>query len=945
MQRIAKLIFVTWIFCYVGLCYANTFNFTPVGSLPKSIRAGETVSAIYKITSVGIFFPGQYHILLALLSNLSNVSQDLTVDHACGVFPISPEGCNLKLNIVGPVSGPVKVCDDWMGRPGINCYIPSNPNDFLNVIAALSPMLIVSPTTTFLEANASQVFTITNTSTTTPAMGVTLSIPTNVQAQLQGPPVYTGCDSIAPLGTCTISINAVASPTPQSGNATVQGTNTANPAPTVAITIGAAPALIVSPPTTVLGANNTRVFIVANTSSTQTALNVTMTIPSNVQGQLIGLPVYTGCNSIAPLTTCTISITAVVSPTPQSGIATVQGTNTAVPAPTVAITIGAAPALTVSPPTTTLGPNDTQVFTVTNTSATLSALNVTMTIPPNVQGQLSGLPVYTGCNSIAPLGTCTISINAVAAPTAGSGNATVQGTNTAAPAPTVAITIGAAPALIVSPPTTVLGTNNTRVFIVANTSSTQTALNVTMTIPSNVQGQLIGLPVYTGCNSIAPLTTCTISITAVVSPTPQSGIATVQGTNTAVPAPTVAITIGAAPALTVSPPTTTLGPNDTQVFTVTNTSATLSALNITMTIPPNVQGQLSDLPVYTGCNSIAPLNTCTISITAVAAPTAQSGIATVQGTNTAAPATTAAITIGAAPVITVSPPTITLGPNETQIFTVTNTSPTLNALNITMTITPNAQGELTSLPVYTGCDSIAPLSTCTISITTVASPTGQSGTGTVQGTNTVAIAPVVSIFIAPPCTVLGNTTVTNTGSSVITGGVCVSSGTAITGFPPGQTVPSGQLHTNDSISASDHNNANTLYNIIAGLSCNTNLTGMDLGGMTLTPGVYCFDTSASLVAGGTLTLMGTGSATDTWYFQIGSTLITGANSTVTLTNGAVAGNVYWQIASSGTFGAGTSFQGQIVAFNSITIENSVNEIGRMWAYSGAITLDTDSIGP
>jgi hypothetical protein len=942
MQRIAKFIFFMILVFSISLCYANTFNFRSVGNLPTSVQTGQVVTATYNVSSVGIFAPGQYHIILAMLSNPSNVIQDVTVTNACVINPITPAGCILQLNIMGAVSGPVKICDDLNGRPGLNCYIPSNPKDFLNVRSTEPPLLTVTPATTFLGPTFSQVFTVFNTSTTTAAMNVTMAIPANVQGQLTGTPIYNGCVSISPLGTCTITITTVAAPSAQSGIATVQGTNTGAPAPTVAINTGSAPALTVSPPVTLLGPNNTQQFTVVNTSTSTAATNVTISIPANVAAQLSGAPVYSGCGSIAPLASCTITITAVAAPSAQSGVATIQGTNTATPSPTVAITTGAAPALLISPPSTILGPNNSQQFVVTNTSTTIAAQNVTMTIPANVLGQLTSLPVYSGCASIAPLGTCTATITAVATPNAQSGVATVQGTNTAAPAPTVAITIGAAPALLVSPSATILGPNNSQQFVITNTSTTIAAQNVTMTIPANVQGQLTSLPVYSGCGSIAPLSTCTATITAVVTPNAQSGIATVQGTNTAAPAPTVAVTTGAAPALLVSPPTTILGPNNSQQFVITNTSTTISALNVTMTIPTNVQGQLTSLPVYSGCASIAPLATCTATITAVAAPNAQSGLATIQGTNTAAPAPTVAITTGAAPILTVSPSSANIPLNGTQIFTVTNTG-TISATNITMTIASNVQTQLTGPPVYSaGCASLLPAaSNCTVTIQAISLPSGQSGIGTVQGTNTAAPAPVVSIFVLPICTVLGNATVTNTGNSVVTGSVCTAPGIAITGFPPGQTIPTGQLHLNDSIAASDHSDATTLFNAITALTCDTNLTGQDLGTLILTPGVYCFDTSAGLT--GTLVL--NGSVTDKWYFKIGTTLTTAAASNVTLTGGAVAGNVYWQIGSSGTFGANTAFQGQVIALTSLTLGNLTSNHGRLWVLNAAVGLDDNTISP
>ena len=87
--------------------------------------------------------------------------------------------------------------------------------------------------------------------------------------------------------------------------------------------------------------------------------------------------------------------------------------------------------------------------------------------------------------------------------------------------------------------------------------------------------------------------------------------------------------------------------------------------------------------------------------------------------------------------------------------------------------------------------------------------------------------------------VLGASTVTNTGPTTVRGDLGVSPGTAVSGFPPGIIL--GTIHAGDAVAAQAQNDANTAYNNAAGQACDTNLTGQDLGGLTLLPGVYCFD--------------------------------------------------------------------------------------------------------
>ena len=89
--------------------------------------------------------------------------------------------------------------------------------------------------------------------------------------------------------------------------------------------------------------------------------------------------------------------------------------------------------------------------------------------------------------------------------------------------------------------------------------------------------------------------------------------------------------------------------------------------------------------------------------------------------------------------------------------------------------------------------------------------------------------------------VLGGSTVTNTGSSVLTGDLGVSPGSAITGFPPG--IVNGTTHAGDAAALGAQNAVTTAYNALAGQVCTSDLSGKDLGGQTLTPGVYCFSSS------------------------------------------------------------------------------------------------------
>ena len=199
-----------------------------------------------------------------------------------------------------------------------------------------------------------------------------------------------------------------------------------------------------------------------------------------------------------------------------------------------------------------------------------------------------------------------------------------------------------------------------------------------------------------------------------------------------------------------------------------------------------------------------------------------------------------------------------------------------------------------------------------------------------------------SLGSAQSYAVLGGSTVTNTGPSVIGGDLGLSPGTAVTGFPPG-VVTGGAIHAADAAALSAQNSLTTAYNSAAGQSCTQDLTGQDLGAKTLTPGVYCFSTTAQLT--GSLTLNAQGNAAAVFIFKIGSTLTTASGASVVMINGGSQCNVFWQVGTSATLGTSTSLAGNILALSSITLTTGANVIGRALARNGAVTLDTNNITP
>ncbi len=214
----------------------------------------------------------------------------------------------------------------------------------------------------------------------------------------------------------------------------------------------------------------------------------------------------------------------------------------------------------------------------------------------------------------------------------------------------------------------------------------------------------------------------------------------------------------------------------------------------------------------------------------------------------------------------------------------------------------------------------------------------------VAGLPIQAMAASIDLGSAGNFAVLAGSTVTNTGNTVITGGgVGVSPGTAITGFPPGTIALPFTMHNGDAVAAQAQSDLTIAYNVAVGLAPTQTLTGQDLGGLTLTPGVYFFSSTAQLT--GTLTLNDLGNPNDQFVFQIGSTLTTASNSKVVTIGGSIPGsNVFWQVGSSATLGTGTAFEGHILALTSITLTTDATILnGSALARNGAVTLDTNTI--
>jgi hypothetical protein len=296
---------------------------------------------------------------------------------------------------------------------------------------------------------------------------------------------------------------------------------------------------------------------------------------------------------------------------------------------------------------------------------------------------------------------------------------------------------------------------------------------------------------------------------------------------------------------------------------------------------------------------------------------------------------TAIVTPGPLATITVTPNPTTLQVNTTQQFTAVGRDAGGNVVAITpVWSVTNGGGTINaSTGLFT-----AGGTTGTFSNTVRATSGTLFGTATVNVTAGPPPPPpsgsqLVDLNSAAPFGILAGSTVTCVTGGTVNADIGISPGDAITGFGP--CTFSGALHAGDAVAAQAQLDLTAAYNTLANLPCGTVVGTANIGGTTRAPGVYC--SASSMLVNGDLTLDALGDPNATFVFQAGSTLTTSGN--VVLINGAQARNVFFQVGSSATLGVGPSiWQGNILAFTSITLNDDVTLNGRALARNGAVTL-------
>ena len=518
------------------------------------------------------------------------------------------------------------------------------------------------------------------------------------------------------------------------------------------------------------------------------------------------------------------------------------------------------------------------------------------------------------------------------------------------------------------------------------TVSSVTPLNLAMNVALNVR------PTATFSKAMDPLTLTMATFTLTQGATAITGAVAYDAvTNTATFTPAGPLTNGLVYTATI-----TTGAKDTGgvalaanfVWTFTTATAAMpptvtavTPLNMAMNVPLNVR------PTATFSKAMDPLTISTLTFTLKQGLTTVSGAVALNGpTNTATFTPAAPLTNGL-----VYTATITTGARDTGGLalamnfvwtfttasappTVTSVTPLNNAMNVSVNVHPTATFSkamdpltITSLTftLKQGVNAVAGavsyvVSTRTATFTpSAALNVGQVYTATIstgaKDTGGLALAaPFTWSFTTGACSmasvnlaslitfaVLAGPTVTNTGATtLITGDVGTSPGAAIIGLTPGQVI--GNIHPGDAVSATAMADFTPAYNDLAGRSlCAVTVAG-NIGGQTLTPGLY-FSTSSLSISSGDLTLDAQGDADAVFIFQMASTLTTTSGRQVILAGGARAKNIYWQVGTAATLGTTSVFKGTILADQAVSLLTGATLDGRAMARTAAVTLDSNIV--
>lgn len=233
---------------------------------------------------------------------------------------------------------------------------------------------------------------------------------------------------------------------------------------------------------------------------------------------------------------------------------------------------------------------------------------------------------------------------------------------------------------------------------------------------------------------------------------------------------------------------------------------------------------------------------------------------------------------------------------------------------------------LSTAVIFTGCNDDNPSPSGNDAIVIPVQTVSQSNV-TLGSTSTLAI--------------LAGSSITSTGATVITGDLGLSPGSSVGGFPPG--ILNGTEHINDEISTQAKLDLTAAYDDLAGRTSTDIVTlSGNIGGLTLTPGLYK-STSSLAISSGDLTFDARGDADAIFIIQVATTLTTTSGRQVILSGGALASNIFWQVGSSATFGTTSVFKGTVMAMQSITLNTGATVDGKVLARTGSVTMAGNTV--
>ena len=386
-------------------------------------------------------------------------------------------------------------------------------------------------------------------------------------------------------------------------------------------------------------------------------------------------------------------------------------------------------------------------------------------------------------------------------------------------------------------------------------------------------------------------------------------------------------------------------------MTLTPTTFTLTGPGLTPVAGTVTYSSIGDTATFTPNSVLAANTTYTVTITGAAADLAGNPL----GTAFVSTFTTGATIDTTAPTVSSTNPAdaatdVNLDASVNATFDEPMDASTINLA--TFTLTGPGSTVVAGKVSYDVADNIAtftptsPLAASTTFTATISSGAKDlSGNALVStswtfttGTTAMDLMPI-DLGAASDFEILAMATITNTGFTVVDGNLGLDPGSSVTGFPPG--ILNGTPYIDDAVALAAQASLLMAYDDAAGLTGGMSVAA-DIGGTTLTPGLYTAASSLAIMSGN-LILNAQGDPNAVWIFQIGSTLTEASDVMVILENGAQASNVFWQVGSSATIGVGAVLEGSILANTSITLDTGAMVDGRVLAGaiapSGAVTLD------